>query len=107
MDGAEAVREVVDRETRAWDTQDVELLLTVFHPDMVWPWPRTYTSVDPADWQLVIGRFDASTSRRKRTVRSQSSTSTLSGGRGRQATSPITGSGERARFTRSWRRGGR
>src|SRR5262245_48880735 len=26
---------------------------------MVWPWPRTYTSVDPADWLLVLGRFDA------------------------------------------------
>jgi len=53
------IEEVVSRETRAWDTQDVELLLSVFHPDMVWPWPRTYTSIDPADWLLVIGRFDA------------------------------------------------
>ncbi len=53
------IREVVDRETRAWDTQDVELLLSVFHPDMVWPWPSTYTSVDPVDWTLVLGRFDA------------------------------------------------
>ena len=30
-----AIHEIVDRETRAWDTQDVELLLSVFHPDMV------------------------------------------------------------------------
>ena len=30
-----AIREVVERETRAWDTQDVELLLSIFHPDMV------------------------------------------------------------------------
>ena len=52
------MREIVDRETRAWDTQDVDLLLSVFHPDMVWPWPRTYTSVDPVDWRLVLGRFD-------------------------------------------------
>jgi hypothetical protein len=52
------IDEVVSRETRAWDTQDVELLLSVFHPDMVWPWPRTYTSIDPADWRLVLGRFD-------------------------------------------------
>ena len=52
------IREIVDRETRAWDTQDVALLLSVFHPDMVWPWPRTYTSVDPVDWRLVLGRFD-------------------------------------------------
>ena len=33
------INEIVDRETRAWDTQDVELLLSVLHPDMVWPWP--------------------------------------------------------------------
>jgi hypothetical protein len=26
---------------------------------MVWPWPRTYRSVDPIDSRLVIGRFDA------------------------------------------------
>jgi hypothetical protein len=55
--GAEAVREIVDRETRAWDTQDVELLLSVFHPDMVWPWPETDTAIDPIGWRLVMGRF--------------------------------------------------
>jgi hypothetical protein len=52
------VRAVVDRETQAWDTQDVDLLLSVFHPDMVWPWPPSYTAVDPVDWHLVLGRFD-------------------------------------------------
>jgi ketosteroid isomerase-like protein len=45
--------EIVHRETRAWDTQDVDLLLSVFHPDMVWPWPRTYHSHDPEEWVLV------------------------------------------------------
>jgi ketosteroid isomerase-like protein len=64
MDAEASVREVVDRETRAWDTQDVELLLSVFHPDMVWAWPRSYTSVDPMDWRLVMGRFDAERWRR-------------------------------------------
>ena len=58
MEVESEIREIVDRETRAWDTQDVDLLLSVFHPDMVWPWPRTYTSVDPVDWRLVLGRFD-------------------------------------------------
>lgn len=43
-----AIREIVDRETRARDTQDVDLLLSVFHADMVWPWPRTYKSIDPS-----------------------------------------------------------
>ena len=52
------IREIVDRETRAWDTRDAELLLTVFHPDMVWPWPRTSTSHDPMDWVLEWGRYD-------------------------------------------------
>lgn len=55
----DAIRELVDRETRAWDTQNVPLLLTVFHPDMVWAWPETYTSVDPLEWHLVLGKFDA------------------------------------------------
>lgn len=49
---------MVDRETRAWDTQDAELLVTLFHPDMVWPWPRTAQSHDPMDWEMVLGKFD-------------------------------------------------
>jgi ketosteroid isomerase-like protein len=53
------IREIVNRETRAWDTQDVDLLITIFHPDMVWPWPRTAAAHDPMDWVLVLGRFDA------------------------------------------------
>lgn len=53
-----AIREIVDRETRAWDTQDVDLLMTIFHPDMVWPWPPTSSDHDPARWVLQIGRFD-------------------------------------------------
>jgi ketosteroid isomerase-like protein len=52
------IREIVNRETRAWDTKDVDLLLTVFHPDMVWPWPPTEHDHDPMDWTLVQGRFD-------------------------------------------------
>ncbi len=59
VDEEDAVQEIIDRETRAWDTKDVPLLLSVFHPDMVWPWPSSYTSVDPMDWHLVMGKFDA------------------------------------------------
>ena len=58
QDAAAEIREIVDRETRAWDTQDAELLLSVFHPDMVWPWPRSPTSHDPLDWVLECGRYD-------------------------------------------------
>ena len=57
--GAEAaIQEIIDRETRAWNTKNVPLLLSVFHPDMVWAWPATYTSIDPVDWHLVLGKFD-------------------------------------------------
>ena len=52
------IQDVVDRETRAWDTQDVDLLLSVFHPDIVWPWPPDANSHDPASWIFVMGRFD-------------------------------------------------
>jgi ketosteroid isomerase-like protein len=51
--------EIVNRETKAWDTKDVDLLITVFHPDMVWPWPPASDAHDPADWVMVFGRFDA------------------------------------------------
>jgi ketosteroid isomerase-like protein len=53
-----AIREIVDRETRAWDTKDVALLLTVFHPDMVWPWPPTADHHDPIDWIFWAGRYN-------------------------------------------------
>ncbi len=54
----EQIREIVNRETHAWDTQDVELLLTIFHPDMVWPWPPTENDHDPMDWILEQGRYN-------------------------------------------------
>ena len=52
------IREIVNRETRAWDTKDVRLLLSVFHPDMVWPWPPTSHHHDPLDWVFWAGRYD-------------------------------------------------
>lgn len=52
------VEEIVARETRAWDTRDVDLLLSVFHPDMVWPFPEDASSHDPMDWHLGLGRYD-------------------------------------------------
>jgi ketosteroid isomerase-like protein len=52
------IEEIVNRETRAWDTQDVDLLITIFHPDMVWPWPPTPQSHDPMDWVIEWGRYD-------------------------------------------------
>ncbi len=52
------IAEIVNRETRAWDTQDLDLLLSVFHPDMVWPWPPTAQSHDPIEWVMPMGRFN-------------------------------------------------
>ena len=52
------IEEIVNRETRAWDAQDVELLMSVFHPDRVWPWPPTAQAHDPREWVLVQGRYD-------------------------------------------------
>ena len=54
----EQIREMVDRETRAWDERDAEALVDLFHPDMVWPWPPDPATHDPADWILVQGRYD-------------------------------------------------
>ena len=62
MKSADAIRdeivEIVNRETRAWDTKNADLLLSIFHPDMVWPWPKTATAHDPMDWVMVLGRYD-------------------------------------------------
>jgi len=55
----EEIEEIIDRETRAWDTQDIELLLSIFHPDMVWPWPPTNADHDPMNWVMVMGKFDS------------------------------------------------
>jgi len=57
-DSSKQIEEIVNRETRAWDTQDVDLLMTIFHGDMVWPWPRTPQSHDPIDWIFELGRYD-------------------------------------------------
>ncbi len=54
----QAIREIVNRETHAWDTKDVSLLLSVFHPDMVWPWPPTSNHHDPIDWVFWAGRYN-------------------------------------------------
>ena len=32
--------------------------MTVWHPDMVWPWPPHARAHDPMDWVMVLGRFD-------------------------------------------------
>jgi ketosteroid isomerase-like protein len=57
-DARTQIQEIIDRETRAWDTQDLDLLISVFHHDMVWPWPPTAEAHDPMEWEFVLGRYD-------------------------------------------------
>ena len=52
------ITEIVNRETKAWDNQDVELLISIFHHEMVWPWPENAKSHDPMEWEMVMGKFD-------------------------------------------------
>lgn len=52
------IQEMVDRETRAWDSRDAEALVSIFHPDMVWPWPPDPHAHDPTLWVFPMGRFD-------------------------------------------------
>ncbi len=54
----QAIRALIDQETAAWDTRNVEQLLELFHPDMVWAWPPSNEDHDPVTWQLHMGRFD-------------------------------------------------
>ena len=58
------IEEMVHRETRAWDRKDADTLVSLFHPDMVWPWPPDSDAHDPALWVMVLGRFDAERWRR-------------------------------------------
>lgn len=53
-----AIQELVDRETKAWDERDAEALVSIFHPDMVWPWPPDADTHDPAQWVMPWGRYD-------------------------------------------------
>jgi ketosteroid isomerase-like protein len=52
------IRAIIDRETLAWDTKDVDLLLSVLHEDMVWPWPPNSSAHDPMQWVMEWGRYD-------------------------------------------------
>ncbi|MGB8294811.1 MAG: nuclear transport factor 2 family protein [Polyangia bacterium] len=54
----DAIQTMVDRETSAWNRQDAEALVSLFHPDMVWPWPPDSNAHDPAEWVFPMGRYD-------------------------------------------------
>jgi ketosteroid isomerase-like protein len=52
------IQAMVDRETAAWDSQDADALVSLFHPDMVWPWPPDGRAHDPATWVFPQGRYN-------------------------------------------------
>ena len=58
MSNQDEINEIINRETRAFDTKDVELFLSVIHPDMVWPWPPNANAHDPLEWVLPWGRYN-------------------------------------------------
>ncbi len=52
------IHEIINRETKAWDEKSVELLLSIFHPDMVWVWPTDAKNIDPMSWATMMGKFN-------------------------------------------------
>lgn len=57
MEIEKIIQEMVDFETKGWNTKDPELFLSMIHPDMAWPWPPTAKSHDPIDWVFIMGRL--------------------------------------------------
>ena len=54
----EQIQRQVDAETEAWNSRDADALVSLFHPDMVWPWPPNSGAHDPAGWVMPFGRFN-------------------------------------------------
>ena len=57
--GRKEIIEMINRETNAWNNQNAEELTALFHPDMVWPWPKNSNDHDPMKWVITQGRFNA------------------------------------------------
>jgi ketosteroid isomerase-like protein len=54
----EEIQQLIDSETKAWNEMDAETLVSLFHPDMVWPWPRDENAHHPLEWEFPMGRFN-------------------------------------------------
>lgn len=52
------IQDMVDLETKGWNTKNPDLFLSMIHPDMVWPWPPNSDAHDPSEWVFILGRFD-------------------------------------------------
>ena len=53
VDRSEEIKEIVERESRAFETADAKLMLTIYHPDMVWAWPPHAKAHDPMEWLIT------------------------------------------------------
>jgi ketosteroid isomerase-like protein len=53
-----AIRALVDAETATWNARDPNALVSLFHPDTVWPWPPDSAAHDPMKRVMPFGRFD-------------------------------------------------
>jgi ketosteroid isomerase-like protein len=58
MSVIDRIEEMVHREAQAWDERDVDLLLSTFHPDLVWVWPADGEAGDLTATKLQVSRFD-------------------------------------------------
>lgn len=54
----EEIGALVDAETAAWNARDADALVSLFHPDTVWPWPPNAAAHDPMEWVVPFGRFN-------------------------------------------------
>lgn len=52
------IQSLVDLETKGWNDKDPDLILSIIHPDMVWPFPPTADAHDPIEHIFVMGRFN-------------------------------------------------
>src|SRR5580658_5932203 len=52
------IKSMVDAETAAWNARDADALVSLFHPDTVWPWPPNAGAHDPMAWVLPFGSFN-------------------------------------------------
>lgn len=57
VSGETEIQQMIDRETNAWDCKNADALVSIFHPDMVWVWPKDEDSHDPVDWECPMGRY--------------------------------------------------
>jgi ketosteroid isomerase-like protein len=53
-----AIQALIDNETAARDRLDADTLVSLFHPDTLWPSPASPTAHDPLPWIMPLGRFD-------------------------------------------------